>query len=84
MDFRITADEEQVLFVIVGHLNAGSAPTTEELSRDAGRDVQGDVEALRAKGWLLVRDVDNRATVIGLSPMATAAVSNLRFGRRET
>lgn len=35
VDFRITADEERVLFVVVGHLNAGSAPTAEELSRGA-------------------------------------------------
>ncbi|GAA0455985.1 hypothetical protein ACFQ2B_26000 [Streptomyces stramineus] len=83
MDFQITAAEERVLLLIVEHLGAGNAPTPEELAPDAGRDVQTEVEALRAKGWLLVRDVDGRATVIGLSPLATAAVSNRRYGRRE-
>ncbi|KUJ69664.1 hypothetical protein ACZ90_10100 [Streptomyces albus subsp. albus] len=83
MDFRITADEERVLFLIVGHLDEGNAPTVDELARDAGWDVGREVASLRAKGWILVRHVDGILTVIGLSPMAVTAVSNLRYGRRE-
>ncbi|MBO3677811.1 hypothetical protein [Streptomyces sp. NEAU-YJ-81] len=84
MEFRITADEQRVLFLIVDHLNAGDAPTADELSRAADGDVMRDVASLRAKGWILVRYVDEHPTVIGLSPMAVAAVRNLRYGRRET
>ncbi|WP_344023963.1 hypothetical protein [Streptomyces luteireticuli] len=82
MEFRITAGEEQVLQEIVRHLDAGNAPTVPELSDGLGRDAEGDVEALRKKQWVLAREVDGRLTVIGLSPMATLAVRNLRFGRR--
>lgn len=82
MDFRITAAEEQVLLMIVRHLDAGNAPTPEELSQEAGRDVRAEVDGLRTKGWALVRDIEGRATVIALSPMAVKAVRNLRFGQR--
>ncbi|MEU7167061.1 hypothetical protein AB0A70_20860 [Streptomyces morookaense] len=82
MDFNIDADEQRVLFTVVGHLDAGSNPTVGELSEGAGRDVESRVESLHRKGWLLVRDVDGCPTVMGLSPMAIAAVRNLRFGRR--
>ncbi|MGO4751905.1 hypothetical protein AB4212_25400 [Streptomyces sp. 2MCAF27] len=84
MDFRITADEEHVLFLTVGHLDAGSAPTVDELTDDAGRDVARTVDSLRRKGWILVRDVDERRVVIGLSPIAVQALRNIRYGRRET
>ncbi|WKX70064.1 hypothetical protein [Streptomyces sp. XD-27] len=57
--------------------------TAEELAGDAGGDVLRDVASLRAKGWILTRRVDDRLTVIGLSPMAVTALSNLRYGRRE-
>lgn len=84
MDFRITADEESVLFLIVAHLDASDAPKVDELSREAGKSVARDVASLRSKGWILVREIDGRPTVIGLSPMAVVAVRNLRYGRRET
>ncbi|ARZ66834.1 hypothetical protein SMD11_1171 [Streptomyces albireticuli] len=79
MDFRITAGEEQLLFVIVAHLDSGSAPTVEELSAEAGHDAHPDVASLRDKGWVLI---DRQNTVIALSPMAVQAVRNLRFGQR--
>ncbi|MFC0597896.1 hypothetical protein [Streptomyces palmae] len=82
MDFRITSDEERVLWLIVGHLDEGNAPTVGELTRDAGREVGREVSSLRAKGWILVRRVDAAQTVVGLSPMAVAALRNLRYGRR--
>ncbi|MFF8811890.1 hypothetical protein [Streptomyces pactum] len=82
MDFRITAEEQNLLFLIVGHLDEGNAPTVEELTRDTGGDVTREVASLRSKGWILVRRVDDRLTVIGLSPMAVTALSNLRYGRR--
>ncbi|GHF33385.1 hypothetical protein GCM10010359_40140 [Streptomyces morookaense] len=37
MDFNIDASEEQVLFLVVGHMDAGNPPTAEELSGQAGR-----------------------------------------------
>ncbi|GAA0434289.1 hypothetical protein GCM10010357_64760 [Streptomyces luteireticuli] len=58
------------------------AKLREELSDGLGRDAGGDVASLRKKQWILVREVDGRLTVIVLSPMATLAVGNLRFGRR--
>ncbi|KUL52005.1 hypothetical protein ACFV27_04480 [Streptomyces antimycoticus] len=83
MDFRIAADEQRVLFLIVDHLDASSAPTVDELSRDAGEDVGREVAALRSKGWILVRHIDDRLTVVALSPLAVTAVRNLFYGRRE-
>ncbi|KUJ66487.1 hypothetical protein ACZ90_35765 [Streptomyces albus subsp. albus] len=68
MDFRITAEEQHVLFLIVERLHAGDTPAVDELSADAGGDVATAVAALHAKGWILVRDVDQRPTVTGLSP----------------
>lgn len=82
MDFRITAEEQNLLFLIVGHLDEGNAPTAEELARDTGGDVMRELASLRSKGWILVRRVDDSLTVIGLSPMAVTALSNLRYGRR--
>ncbi|MER8156257.1 hypothetical protein [Streptomyces sp. NPDC094472] len=83
MDFRITADEQRVLFLIVDHLDASSAPTVYDLSRDAGGDVGREVAALRSKGWILARHVDGHLTVVALSPLAVTAVRNLRYGRRQ-
>ncbi|MFF4223159.1 hypothetical protein ACFYZH_09865 [Streptomyces abikoensis] len=79
MDFRITAGEEQLLFVIVAHLDRGSAPTIEELSTETGYDAHPGAASLRDKGWVLI---DSQDTVIALSPMAVQAVRNLRFGHR--
>ncbi|MGY0064818.1 hypothetical protein ACWY4P_51745 [Streptomyces sp. LZ34] len=84
MDFRITADEESVLFLIIAHLDASDAPSVDELSQEAGRSAARDVASLRSKGWILMREIDDRHSVIGLSPMALVAVRNLRYGRRET
>ncbi|WKX73480.1 hypothetical protein [Streptomyces sp. XD-27] len=82
MDFRITAEEQSVLFLIVEHLEGGNAPTVHELSRDADRNVAAEVASLRAKGWILARLVEGRETVIALSPLAVQALSNLRYGGR--
>ncbi|MGX8904756.1 hypothetical protein ACR820_05880 [Streptomyces netropsis] len=82
MDFRITAWEEELLLTIVAHLDAGSAPTVDELSGRLERDAEPEVASLRSKGWILVRQVDGRETVIALSPMAVMGVRNLRYGGR--
>ncbi|WP_367132460.1 MULTISPECIES: hypothetical protein [Streptomyces] len=79
VDFNITAEEQNLLFVIADHLDAGNAPTLDELSADAGRDTRPAVESLSRKGWIGVRD----DTVLALSPMALQAVRSLRYGRRE-
>ncbi|TVL93299.1 hypothetical protein [Streptomyces sp. SAJ15] len=81
MDFRISAEEQRTLFLIVDHLDAGSAPTVEDLERAAGTEVRRQVASLRAKGWILAKHVDDHLTVIGLSPMALTALTNLRYGR---
>ncbi|WKU46706.1 hypothetical protein Q3V23_23060 [Streptomyces sp. VNUA116] len=83
MDFRISAAEEATLFAIVEQLDEGNAPTPAELTKAVGRDASSDVRSLARKGWILVREVDGHPTVISLSPLATAAVRNLRFGQRE-
>lgn len=83
VDFRITAEEQDVLFLIAGHLDEGDAPTVDELSREARTDVRSVVVSLRGKGWIDLRDFEGRETVVALSPMAVRALSNLRYGRRE-
>ncbi|MFI9718549.1 hypothetical protein ACIHFE_02685 [Streptomyces sp. NPDC052396] len=84
MDFNITAEEQRLPLVIVGHLDAGNAPTVDGLSADLGHDVHSAALSLRRKGWILVRDVNGRDTVVALAPMALQAVRSLRYGRRET
>ncbi|MBT2383832.1 hypothetical protein [Streptomyces sp. ISL-11] len=79
MDFRITEGEQSLLFVIVAHLDSGSAPTVDELSAGVGHDARPEALALRRKGWILI---DGSETVIALSPMAVQAVRNLRYGQR--
>ncbi|KUJ68188.1 hypothetical protein ACZ90_21715 [Streptomyces albus subsp. albus] len=83
MDSRITAEERDLLFLIVGHLDEGNAPTVDELTRDTGRDVAPEVAVLRARGWILLRPVDDRPTVIGLSATGVTAVAGLRYGRHD-
>ncbi|MEU5186969.1 hypothetical protein AB0G83_07415 [Streptomyces klenkii] len=78
MDFNITAEEQNLLLVIVDHLDAGKTPTLDELSAHAGCDTRPAVESLSRKGWIGVRD----DTVLTLSPMALQAVRSLRYGRR--
>ncbi|MFF4159986.1 hypothetical protein [Streptomyces sp. NPDC001678] len=78
MDFNITGEEQNLLFVIVDHLDAGNAPTLDELSSNAGHDARPTAESLSRKGWLVVRD----DTVLALSPMALQAVRNLEARRR--
>ncbi|GAA2719232.1 hypothetical protein GCM10010315_36820 [Streptomyces luteosporeus] len=85
MDFNITSEEQNLLFVIVDHLDAGNAPGIGELSTDMGHDAYSAAQSLRKKGWVAIRNVDGRDTIVALAtpaPPRRSAPSPHGRGRR--
>ncbi|GED86458.1 hypothetical protein TNCT6_35430 [Streptomyces sp. 6-11-2] len=56
MDFRITAEEEVLVFRLAELLDGGTQPLETQLVQELGPDIRQQLEGLKAKGWILVRE----------------------------
>lgn len=78
MDFRITAQEEALVFRLAELLDAGTRPAGAQLVDELGPDVRQPLEGLEAKGWIVVREAADGMTVVDLTGPAWKAVRSRR------
>ncbi|MFF3912682.1 hypothetical protein ACFYZB_04225 [Streptomyces sp. NPDC001852] len=78
MDFRITAEEEALVFRIAELLDAGTQPREAQLVEELGPDVRQQLEGLKAKGWIVARGAADGMVVVDLAGPAWTAVRSRR------
>lgn len=78
MDFRITAEEEALVFRLAELLDAGTQPLETQLAEELGPDARQQLEGLKAKGWTLTREVADGVMVADLTGPAWKAVRSRR------
>ncbi|MGW2426796.1 hypothetical protein ACWC0C_48055 [Streptomyces sp. NPDC001709] len=78
MDFRITAEEEALVFRLAELLDAGTQPRQAQLVEELGPDSRQQLEALKVKGWILVREGADGTMDADLTGPAWKAVRNRR------
>ncbi|MEV8554852.1 hypothetical protein AB0478_00005 [Streptomyces sp. NPDC051917] len=78
MDFRITAEEEAFVFRLAELLDGGTQPLETQLVEELGPDIRQQLEGLKAKGWILVREAADGMMVVDLTGPAWKAVRSRR------
>jgi hypothetical protein len=78
MDFRITAEEEALVFRLAELLDAGTQPRETQLVEELGPDVRQQLEGLKAKGWILLREATGGMMIVDLTGPAWKAVRSRR------
>ncbi|MEU6325490.1 hypothetical protein [Streptomyces sp. NPDC047009] len=78
MDFRITAEEEALVFRLAELLDAGTHPLETQLVEELGPDIRQQLEGLKAKGWIFVREAADGMMVVDLTGPAWKAVHSRR------
>ncbi|MGW3200699.1 hypothetical protein ACWDBD_40270 [Streptomyces sp. NPDC001118] len=78
MDFRITAEEEALVFRLAELFDAGAQPRQAQLVEELGPDVHQQLEGLKAKGWIHVREAADGMVVVDLTGPAWKAVRSRR------
>jgi hypothetical protein len=78
MDFRITAEEEALVFRLAELLDVGTHPRETQLVEELGPDVRQQLEGLKTKGWILVRKATGGMVIVDLTGPAWKAVRSRR------
>ncbi|MEU8688832.1 hypothetical protein [Streptomyces sp. NPDC048665] len=78
MDFRITAEEEALVFRLAELLDAGTQPRQAQLVEELGPGIRQQLEALKAKDWIHVREPASGMVVVDLTGPAWKAVRSRR------
>jgi hypothetical protein len=78
MDFRITAEEEALVFRLAELLDGGTQPLETQLVEELGPDIRQQLEGLKAKGWILVREAADGMMAVDLTGPAWKAVRSRR------
>ena len=78
MDFRITAEEEALVFRLAELLDGGTQPLETQLVGELGPDIRQQLEGLKAKGWILVGEAADGMMVVDLTGPAWKAVRSRR------
>ncbi|MFD8722382.1 hypothetical protein ACFV2H_31500 [Streptomyces sp. NPDC059629] len=78
MDFRVTAEEEALVFRLAEVLDAGTQPQETQLVEELGPDIRQQLERLNVKDWILVREATDGMIVVDLTGPAWKAVRSRR------
>ncbi|MFI6357326.1 hypothetical protein ACIBJF_32850 [Streptomyces sp. NPDC050743] len=78
MDFRITAEEEALVFRLAELVDGGTQPLETQLVEELGSDIRQQLDGLKAKGWTLAREAAGGMMVVDLTGPAWQAVRSRR------
>ncbi|MEU1466419.1 hypothetical protein ABZ467_38725 [Streptomyces sp. NPDC005727] len=78
MDFRITAEEEALVFRLAELVDGVTQPLETQLVEELGPDTRQQLDGLKAKGWILAREAADGMMVVGLTGPAWQAVRSRR------